>query len=162
MAGPNALVCSSFGSDIEKYGLPAYVIALSRHSTFLSPFLADHWQDILVGSLLGLFMAFFAYRQYYPSLGSTMSHRPYSPRIRPQIISDGSSLPVHRERSGAESGVPIGNSNGRAPVVYRDSTERMELEPITGTVPRSERSDVNAAWGDHVPVPRTQVEVALV
>ena len=41
----------------------------------------DHWQDVLVGSIVGTVFAFFSYRQYYPSLGSEYSHRPYSPRI---------------------------------------------------------------------------------
>lgn len=40
-----------------------------------------HWQDVLVGSLLGLFLAWFSYRQYYPPLTHPLSHRPYSPRI---------------------------------------------------------------------------------
>ncbi len=45
-------------------------------------FLSDHWHDILVGSILGTVMGYFAYRQYYPSLASELSHRPYSPRIK--------------------------------------------------------------------------------
>jgi diacylglycerol diphosphate phosphatase / phosphatidate phosphatase len=40
-----------------------------------------HWQDVLVGSLLGLTLAWFSYRQYYPALSHPLSHRPYSPRI---------------------------------------------------------------------------------
>ena len=39
-----------------------------------------HWQDVTAGSFLGTVLAFFAYRQYYPPLSSTMSHRPYNPR----------------------------------------------------------------------------------
>ena len=39
-----------------------------------------HWADVTAGSFLGLGLAFFAYRQYYPPLSNPMSHRPYKPR----------------------------------------------------------------------------------
>ncbi|KAL5529697.1 hypothetical protein ACEPAG_5682 [Sanghuangporus baumii] len=55
----------------------AALVAISRTMDY-----RHHWQDVLVGSLLGLVMSFFAYRQYYPPLGSPRSHRPFSPRIR--------------------------------------------------------------------------------
>ena len=42
----------------------------------------DHWQDVLVGSILGLVMSFFAHRQYYPPLSSPNAHHPFSPRIK--------------------------------------------------------------------------------
>jgi diacylglycerol diphosphate phosphatase/phosphatidate phosphatase len=45
----------------------------------LSP---DHWQDVLAGSILGLVMANFAYRQYFRSLASKVSHLPYDPRTQ--------------------------------------------------------------------------------
>ncbi|KAJ1659717.1 hypothetical protein IWQ61_001241 [Dispira simplex] len=44
-----------------------------------------HWQDVVVGSLIGIACAYFAYRQYYPSLYSHLCHRPYSPRIPSDI-----------------------------------------------------------------------------
>ena len=40
-----------------------------------------HWQDVLVGSILGFTLAWFSYRQYFPPLTDRLSHRPYSPRI---------------------------------------------------------------------------------
>lgn len=42
----------------------------------------DHWHDVVAGSILGLAVAYFAYRQYFPSLASPMSHKPYPPRVR--------------------------------------------------------------------------------
>ena len=52
------------------------LVAISRTMDY-----RHHWHDVLVGSLLGLSLAWFSYRQYYPSLSHPLSHRPYSPRI---------------------------------------------------------------------------------
>lgn len=35
---------------------------------------------MLTGSILGLVVSYFSYRQYYPALDSPQSHRCYSPR----------------------------------------------------------------------------------
>jgi diacylglycerol diphosphate phosphatase/phosphatidate phosphatase len=49
----------------------------------------DHWHDVLAGSILGLVMANFAYRQYFRSLASEASHLPYDPRTqRPEGAHD--------------------------------------------------------------------------
>ncbi|RKP08942.1 phosphatidic acid phosphatase type 2/haloperoxidase [Thamnocephalis sphaerospora] len=45
-----------------------------------------HWQDVLTGAGVGLFMAFFSYRQYFPSLSSPVCHRPFSPRIPSETL----------------------------------------------------------------------------
>lgn len=39
-----------------------------------------HWQDVLVGSLVGLGFSFFSYRQYYPPLSAPDAHLPFEPR----------------------------------------------------------------------------------
>ncbi|KAB5593260.1 diacylglycerol pyrophosphate phosphatase 1 [Ceratobasidium theobromae] len=54
----------------------ALLTAISRTMDY-----RHHWQDVLVGSAVGLIFAYFAYRQYYPTLESGFSHKPYSPRI---------------------------------------------------------------------------------
>lgn len=84
-----------------------------------------------VGSILGLTVAYFSYRQYYPSLTSELSHRPYSPRIR-----DGNSdsiLPVH-DQSRTERYDPVGG---------HDSLE------LDGTVQRPGPQHLRDAWKDH-------------
>ncbi|KAG9009687.1 oligosaccharyl transferase subunit ost3/OST6 [Tulasnella sp. 427] len=60
-----------------------------------------HWQDVTTGSILGLTIAFFAYRQFFPPLSSPTSHKPFSPRIPRDMA-----LPTHR-RDISESQMPL-------------------------------------------------------
>lgn len=43
---------------------------------------ADHWQDVIAGSILGLVSAYFAFRLYYPSLRSPYVQYPLSMQDR--------------------------------------------------------------------------------
>ncbi|WWC65151.1 uncharacterized protein I303_107765 [Kwoniella dejecticola CBS 10117] len=42
-----------------------------------------HWQDVLVGSLLGLSIAWVSYRTYYPRMSHKQCHLPLAPRCDP-------------------------------------------------------------------------------
>ncbi|KAJ1966104.1 hypothetical protein GGI12_000308 [Dipsacomyces acuminosporus] len=58
--------------------LTALLIGVSRTKDY-----RHHWQDVLGGALLGIFMGWFGYRQYYPSPMSIDEDpsMPYPPRI---------------------------------------------------------------------------------
>ncbi|EMD38375.1 hypothetical protein CERSUDRAFT_113537 [Gelatoporia subvermispora B] len=80
-----------------------------------------HWQDVLVGSALGMVVAWFSYRQYYPALSSEWPHRPYSPRIK----RDEHMLPTFNRYSvEAEQSIPENDDRSR----YRDREFSDELE----------------------------------
>ncbi|KAG0313086.1 hypothetical protein BGZ99_009090, partial [Dissophora globulifera] len=59
----------------------AALIATSRVADY-----RHHWQDVTVGSFIGSVFAVFAYRQYYPSLGSVKSDCPFSPRVKEELL----------------------------------------------------------------------------
>ncbi|KAJ1645577.1 hypothetical protein LPJ64_002867 [Coemansia asiatica] len=58
--------------------LAAMLIGISRTKDY-----RHHWQDVLAGALLGVFMGWFGYHQYYPSPSSRSDDPsvPYPPRI---------------------------------------------------------------------------------
>jgi len=93
-----------------------------------------HWHDVTVGSILGLTVAYFAYRQYYPDLADELSHRPFSPRIRDE--SPQSILPVH-DQSRNQRYNPAGGSRDH------DSYE------LDGTVQRPGPQHLRDTWKEH-------------
>lgn len=98
----------------------------------------------MVGSLIGLLLAYFSYRQYYPSLASELSHRPYGPRIKRE---EHEILPSHRHAPSQGQSL---NGNGVAVDRYADD-EQLELE---GTVPRPRPHGLEDEWigdGDEHP-----------
>jgi diacylglycerol diphosphate phosphatase/phosphatidate phosphatase len=94
----------------------------------------DHWHDVLVGATLGTVLAYFSYRQYYPSLVSKDSQFPYSPRHTFEETVE--RLPIHNLHTFGES-VDHG-SHAR----YSDDHH----DGLAETVPRPETGLLKNVW----------------
>lgn len=70
---------------------------LSKETCSFCLLSTDHWQDVLVGSILGLFIAWVAYRTYYPPLSHSQCHLPLAPRTDPDNYQD---FPLGDEEQG--------------------------------------------------------------
>ncbi|CAG8448414.1 10114_t:CDS:2 [Diversispora eburnea] len=55
----------------------ATLISISRTMDY-----RHHWQDVIVGSLVGFSFAFFSYNQYFPPLHSHVCHQPFAVRLK--------------------------------------------------------------------------------
>ncbi|KAI6150184.1 PAP2-domain-containing protein [Pisolithus thermaeus] len=101
----------------------AALVAISRTMDY-----RHHWQDVVAGAILGTAIAYFTYRQYFPSLASPMSHRPYSPRV-PR---DEDVLPTTTSHGGSR---------------YSESGEAAEqLELIDGGVRKPDPGPLEEVW----------------
>lgn len=106
----------------------AALVAISRTMDY-----RHHWHDVLVGSLLGTVLAYFSYRQYYPSLASELSHRPYSPRI-PREPEEG--LPLHHRYDSSVDQSGVQTSGPALTRRYNDDVALEEAYELDGTVQR--------------------------
>jgi len=138
------------------HGLPPCV-SPPTCSTCAHP-VSDHWQDVLVGSLVGTILSYFSYRQYYPSLASPVSHRPYSPRIKRE--DDHSILPMHhhQQKPSVSEASPLHRpSHSNNSSIHSGHEENYEL---AGTVPRPGPEHLEDAWKErsaHAGVPLATV-----
>ncbi|KAF8520494.1 phosphatidic acid phosphatase type 2/haloperoxidase [Hysterangium stoloniferum] len=58
----------------------AAMIAISRTMDY-----RHHWEDVVIGSALGMMTAYFSYRHFFPSLADPASHQPFS-RLKPSTV----------------------------------------------------------------------------
>lgn len=100
----------------------ATLVAISRTMDY-----RHHWHDVVAGAILGTAIAYFTYRQYFPSLASPISHRPYSPR-------------VPRD----EDVLPTATSHGGSR--YSESGEAEQLELIDGGVRKPDPGPLEEIW----------------
>ncbi|PPQ70286.1 hypothetical protein CVT24_000849 [Panaeolus cyanescens] len=123
----------------------ALLVAISRTMDY-----RHHWQDVLVGSTVGTVLAFFAYHQYYPSLASEWSHRPFSPRIKREDDSD--ILPSHHQPplpypgSNSPNHLNVNDAQG-----YRQQHSFDESYELAGTVPRPQPASLDDHWKSQGP-----------
>ncbi|KAJ3906430.1 phosphatidic acid phosphatase type 2/haloperoxidase [Lentinula edodes] len=124
----------------------AALVAISRTMDY-----RHHWQDVVVGSLLGTVMAYFSYRQYFPSLAADMCHLPHAPRITRETEHG---LPVHfsRHPSAASRYSALGGNPQPPPGHYTDdpssSASILELEgrSADGTLLRPNNDSSPDLW----------------
>jgi diacylglycerol diphosphate phosphatase/phosphatidate phosphatase len=112
---------------------------------------------VLVGSILGLVLSYFSYRQYFPELTSRLSHRPYEPRHTlenpwDEVVredQEGAGRHLRHESESSTSDHPLqGPANGphRQGSQYRDeSIERADGE-LEGVAPRTGAQDLTETW----------------
>jgi len=112
----------------------AALVAISRTMDY-----RHHWHDVLVGSILGTVMAYFSYRQYYPSLESEYCHRPYSPRIKRE---DEEVLPTHSHNTAGPGSYPS-RPDGNTSYGHHQAGDEYELE---GTVLRPQGASLEEMW----------------
>ncbi|THU92174.1 PAP2-domain-containing protein [Dendrothele bispora CBS 962.96] len=130
----------------------AALVAISRTMDY-----RHHWQDVLVGSILGTVMSYFSYRQYYPDLASELSHRPYSPRIKREDDRHEGVLPLHhRSPSGlSENHSQIANGRPGHSMVRRYTDEPIPVDDanyeLEGTVRRPDPGSLEEIWRDGEP-----------
>jgi len=91
------------------------LIAVSRVRDY-----RHHWQDVLVGSMLGLLCAYLSYRAYYPSLCSASAGEPKSEAAAAIVCSE------HRKKKSSSCSLP---KNGGGPNGSASSTS-VQLRPL--------------------------------
>ena len=69
------------GGPLAYHGLPTCVVLYTAWSRAHVLDITDHWEDVLTGSTLGLGIAYFSYRQYYPHLAFKTAHIPFTTRF---------------------------------------------------------------------------------
>ncbi|EJT98971.1 PAP2-domain-containing protein [Dacryopinax primogenitus] len=118
-------------------GAPLVVAALVAISRVMD--YRHHWQDIVVGSLVGWLMSWFVYRLYYPPLTSPHASKPYAPRVPPSALSEHHTiLPLHVYSLVSNPTLPSNPNPARDPELDQDTVPE-------GIVPREER------WGRGTP-----------
>ncbi|KAG7452643.1 PAP2-domain-containing protein [Guyanagaster necrorhizus] len=117
----------------------ATLVAISRTMDY-----RHHWHDVLIGSVLGTVLAYFSYRQYYPSLASELSHRPYSPRI-PREPEEG--LPLHHRYDSSVDQSGIQTSRPTLTQRYTDDVAPEGVYELDGTVQR-QTPPLEEVWRD--------------
>ncbi|KAG8951624.1 hypothetical protein FRC04_005912 [Tulasnella sp. 424] len=126
----------------------ATLVAISRTMDY-----RHHPTDVLVGSVVGLVISHYAYRQYFPSLTHPLCHRPYSPRIPRESDENGeNAAPVANNGMVPPSSTVGGSANVESP--GPDNTVRRNNPDVTDVWKEGSRRGVGGAHGDEETVLR--------
>ncbi|KAJ2725802.1 hypothetical protein GGI07_001009 [Coemansia sp. Benny D115] len=129
--------------------LAAMLIGVSRTKDY-----RHHWHDVLAGALLGIFMGWFGYHQYYPSPLSTTDDPcvPYPPRIPEEdgdLVANGSGFvlkPFPQNARGGDvepvQGMPVVRASGS---IYSNHYQPPQNDPRMPTQARGQPSGVMAS-----------------
>ncbi|KAL9890949.1 phospholipid phosphatase 5 [Glossina fuscipes] len=107
----------------------AALVAVSRTCDY-----HHHWQDVLVGSIIGLSVSHIVYRQYYPSIFSMNCHQPYPRKLYPatELTTKTNLISGHKARFRAYKQLPreeVGDSN----ILYdNEETNSEQTTLLTG------------------------------
>jgi len=123
----------------------AALVAISRTMDY-----RHHATDVLSGSILGIVIAYFSYRQYYPPLNSPTAHLSYPPlrRLSDTLPLEGPSAARAEQeyRDDEEAGLRLARGS--------DQEERRESVEMTPPMPRvgtssaiAKPTDVHPAQG---------------
>lgn len=98
--------------------------------------------------LLGIVIAYFSYRQYYPSLAHPLSHRPFAPRYAPKEQRVSSTNLLNLDEDGPET---TQGSKGKGPDIEaandEDGSDSEELDhEMEGTLPRNKPFSLSRLW----------------
>ena len=95
-------------------------------------------------------MAYFSYRQYYPSLDSEFSHRPYVTRIKRE---GHEILPIHHRRSPSSQQMLPPQAQAVGDDVHGEDSE----DELLGIVPRPRPQQLEDVWGEDEHLDRQEV-----
>ncbi|KAI9494470.1 phosphatidic acid phosphatase type 2/haloperoxidase [Zychaea mexicana] len=123
-------------------GLGALLVAISRTRDY-----RHHWQDVFIGALLGASIAYFAYRQYYPSLIHVQCDTPFAMRSlgsvdSPEYQGASGSSPYDDERS-------IGSNNSWGVTTHEPYTDGYTQQQQQQLQQRSKPSSPQQNGGVH-------------
>ncbi|EIW74763.1 PAP2-domain-containing protein [Coniophora puteana RWD-64-598 SS2] len=104
--------------------LGALLVAISRTMDY-----RHHWEDVTVGSVLGLAVAYLAYRQYFPHLADRAAHLPLTGRLERGAAADAErgSASAHGNGVGRRNGNGVANGGHAG---YRDEPGSEDGEDV--------------------------------
>lgn len=136
--------------------MAATLVAVSRTMDY-----RHHATDVIAGGLLGLTVAYWSYKLYYPPLGHAQSHKPYSPRIPSEQLTGAGEERYQDEEDEVEGGgtrgfrrFNISNRNGHGDVVGTEEERAGFGKTVSGGTGTGHGLDASLDYPERETVPR--------